>query len=116
VNQIQSREFRKRLKRIDRIHRRGGGFEASGTLGQSFYTRQARRAMRPVFRPALAMILAVLAVKAVAAASMEEGDYLARVEALQAGTVGERAAAFLMAPDPISQSLARLVSPVFAAD
>jgi hypothetical protein len=116
VTQTQTREFRKRLKRIDRIHRRGGGFEARGTLGQSFYTRQARRAARPVLKPALAMVLAVVTVKAVAAASMEEGAYLARVEALQAGSIGERAAAFVMAPDPVSQSLARLVAPLFASE
>lgn len=116
MSQTQTKEFRKRLKRIDRIHRRGGGFEASGTLGQSFYTRQARRAARPVLKPALAMIVAVIAVKGVAAASMDEGDYLARIEALQAGSMGERAVAFLMAPDPVSQSLARLVAPLFASE
>lgn len=116
MSQIQTREFRKRLKRIDRIHRRGGGFEASGTLGQSFYTRQARRAARPVLRPALAMVVAVVAVKAVAVASMDEGAYLARVEALQAGTTGQRAAAFIMAPDPISQTLARLVTPLLPSE
>ena len=114
VSQQQLKQFDKRLKRIDRIHRKGGGFEAAGTLGQSFYTRQARRGQRSVLRPALGIVAALIVVKAIAAASMPEGDYAARVAALAEGGLVERTGAFVMAPDPISRALGELIAPLFS--
>jgi len=114
VSQRQLRQFDKRLKRIQRIHRQGGGFEAAGTLGQSYYTRLARRGQRPVWRPALAIVAAIVVFKAIASASMPEGEYAARVADLAAGGLGERAGAFVMAPDPISRTLGGWLAPLLA--
>lgn len=112
VSDVQHREFCDRLRKIEKIHRRGGGFEAEGTLGQSYYTRRARRAARPILRPMLAFVAIVLTVKAIAAASMPAEDYAARVEALRAGSIGQQASAFVMAPDPVSQTLAGWIAPL----
>ncbi|MEM1431646.1 MAG: hypothetical protein AAGG09_19490 [Pseudomonadota bacterium] len=114
MSEVQFRRFRQRLKKIDKIHRRGGGFEAEGTLGQSYYTRKARRAARPIARPMFAFVAAVLAVKSVAAASMPSEEYSARVDALRAGSIGERASAYVMAPDPVSQTVADLIAPLLS--
>ncbi|MEO1680216.1 MAG: hypothetical protein AAFU80_18890 [Pseudomonadota bacterium] len=110
----QIKEFNQRLKRIDRIHRSGGGFEAAGTLGQSHYTRMRRRAGRPVLRPALAILFGVVLFKAISSASMGNADYVAQVETMRAGGVGEKVAAFVMAPDPISATLAEWMAPLFS--
>jgi hypothetical protein len=113
VSKRQEQQFRHRLKRIDRIHRKGGGFEAVGTLGQSYYTRLARRGQRPVLRPALAIVAMLIVLKAVAAASMDEGAYAAQIDDLRRGDLVERAGAFVMAPDPISRTLGRMLAPLF---
>jgi hypothetical protein len=116
VSQRQLKQFRQRLKRIARIHRRGGGFEAAGTLGQSFYTRQAKRQQRPVLRPAITIVATLVTMKAVAAASMEEGAYAARVANLSGGTAIERAGALVMKPDPISRTLAQWMQPLIGPE
>lgn len=108
----QTAVFRKRLKRIDRIHRRGGGFEADGTLGQSFYTRQQRKGF-PILKPALYVFGGVIASKAALLISMGGDEYLARVADLQDGSSVERAGAFLMGVDPLTLKLAGLVAPLF---
>jgi len=112
VNQQQFKQFDQRLKRIRQIHRKGGGFEAAGTLGQSFYTRQARRGQRAVHRPALAIVAGFVVFKAIAAASMPEGDYAARVAALSESGLAGQAGAFVMAPDPISRTLGGWIAPL----
>lgn len=106
------KQFKTRLRRIDRIQRRGGGFEATGTLGQSHYTRMRRRSGRPVLLPALIIVAALISFKAVSAASLGSEAYLARVVELGSGTPGERVVAFLMAPDPISKLAAGWLAPL----
>lgn len=113
MNDPYIRQFRARLRRIDRIHRQGGGFEAAGTLGQSYYTRMRRRAGRPVLRPALAILFALIAFKAVSVASLGGAEYDARLETLRNGHSGEQVVAFLMAPDPISLVVAASIAPYF---
>ncbi len=112
MSDVQVRQFNKRLKKIDKIHRGGGGFEAEGTLGQSYYTRRARRAARPVLRPMLALVAAVLVVKSIAAASVPTDDYVARVDALRTGAMWQQASAFIMAPDPVSQTVGGWIAPL----
>ncbi len=113
VSQQQFKQFDQRLKRIRQIHRKGGAFEAAGTLGRSFYTRRARRGQRGVLRPALAIVAALVVFKAIAAASMPAGDYAARVDALSQSGLAGRAGAFVMAPDPISLALGGWLAPLF---
>ncbi|MEM9248779.1 MAG: hypothetical protein AAGB05_08800 [Pseudomonadota bacterium] len=114
MSDSQIRQFNKRLKKIDKIHRRGGGFEAEGTLGQSYYTRRARRAARPVLRPMFALVAAVLVVKSIAAGAVTPEDYSARVDALRDGTNWQQASALVMAPDPISQTVGGWIAPLLS--
>jgi hypothetical protein len=112
VSERQVKQFDDRLKRIQRIQRRGGGFEAAGTLGQSYYTRLRRRAGRPVLRPALMTVAMLLLFKAVLLAHLGAGAYTARLEALASGGPVERAGAVLMAADPITLRLAEWIVPL----
>ena len=105
----QMKAFAGRLRRIDRIHRRGGGFEAAGTLGQSHYTRLQRRSRRPFLRPVLMALALMLVFKATLMAHLGAGEYEARVEALRGGTLAEQAGALVMAADPATLALAPLL-------
>lgn len=98
--------FYERLKRIARIHRKGGGFEAPGTLGQSYYTRMARKNARPVIRPVLYAIGVIVFSKSALLVVHGPDGYAARVSELQSGTTVERAGSFLMGIDPVTQALA----------
>lgn len=109
----QMKEFSGRLRRIDKIHRRGGGFEADGTLGQSHYTKERlRRRRRPLLRPALTFLFVMVAFKGFLLASLGPEEYGAKVEGLRQGNVIEQASAFVMAVDPLSSQIARWVSPI----
>jgi hypothetical protein len=112
VTDPQMKEFAGRLRRIERIHRRGGGFEAAGTLGQSYYTRLRRRAGRPVLRPALMALGMVILFKATLLAHLGEAEYEARLATLSQGHWGERAGAFVMAIDPLAARLSAALAPI----
>ncbi|MBT0958774.1 hypothetical protein IV417_15395 [Alphaproteobacteria bacterium KMM 3653] len=101
------------MKRIYRTHRKGGGFEAAGTLGQSHYTRKARRARRPLFRPVITMLIVIIAFKAAVLANIGAGSYTSRIDALKAGSFGERVAAQIMAADPLTVMVASWMRPIF---
>lgn len=113
VRDPQAAVFNKRLKRIDRIHRRGGGFEADGTLGQSFYTRRQRRRSRRGLRAMLYMAGVVFGAKALLIADLGTSEYLQRVSNLEAGSTAEQIGAFFMQADPITLWLAQLLAPLF---
>ena len=115
VKDPQALAFNKRLKRINRIHRRGGGFEAEGTLGQSFYTRRNRSRSRSILRPTVLMLGAMIVGKAVLHANLGSDEYLRRVSDLADGSTVERAGAFLMAADPVTLTVAEWVAPLFGA-
>lgn len=103
--------FAGRLRRIERIHRRGGGFEAAGTLGRSYYSKLARRSGRSRFRPVVLGLTMFILFKATLLAHLGAAPYQARLEALRAGHVGEQAGAVLMSVDPLTLTLADLIAP-----
>lgn len=103
--------FHGRLRRIEKIHRRGGGFEAAGTLGQSFYTR-LRRNRRPVLRPALTVLAVFLCFKALTLAHLGAADYGTRIQTLRAGNTLQQFGAHLMAIDPITDAAAAGIRPL----
>lgn len=106
-------EFNARLRRIAKIRRRGGAFEAYGTLGQSYYTRLNRRRGLPVMRYVVIILGALILFKAVAFASLGPADYLARVSTLQSGNWAEQMGATLMAADPVTRSVGQTLTPLF---
>ena len=108
----QLSEFAGRLKRIRRTHARGGGFEADGTLGQSFYTKQRRRQRGMPLRPMIFLVVAVVGFKGAALAGLGAADYAARIAALSEGSTLQQAGAFIMQVDPVTQMLADTLSPL----
>ncbi|MHC0053353.1 hypothetical protein [Actibacterium sp. D379-3] len=97
-------EFQGRLRRIERIHRRGGGFEASGTLGRSFYRGKPQRVS--LMRPLVLLLVSGLLLKAVLLMQIGEGDYRDRIARLQDGTRVEMIGAYVMQPDQVTVWLA----------
>ena len=94
-------DFYVRLRRIEKIYRRGGGFEAVGTLGRSYYTRRPRKPI-PIVGPLLIVAAAVIGLKGMIHAEIGPDLYNARVQALQLGDGIDPIGAFIMQPDPVS--------------
>lgn len=106
------REFDGRLRRIGRIRRRGGAFEAAGTLGSGrYYARAPQR--RSIGRPLLLIVSACILMKAAMMAQIGEADYAARVATLSDGSQVEAVAAHLLQPEPISQAVAGVLVELF---
>ena len=103
--------FYGRLGRIEKVHDAGGGFEADGTLGMSYYNAHRRRPARRIgFLAPLALVLmAVVAIKASVYATIGQEAYADRVAKLEAGTSVEKVGAYVLQADPITVSIAERV-------
>jgi len=104
----QYQEFRGRLRRVERIHRRGGGFEAAGTLGRTAYVVKPQRTS--LLRPVALVLGAGLLLKAVLLVQIGAADYSDRVARLQGGTQIEAIGAYIMQPDAVTVWLAGLLT------
>lgn len=103
--------FHGRLGRIDNIHRAGGGFEADGTLGMSFYNARKRQGRRPmgILAPLALVAVTILGLKAVVHATVGSELYEERVAELRGdGNVG-RAGAYVLQADPITLLLSEKI-------
>lgn len=100
--------FYGRLGRIEDIHRAGGGFEADGTLGMSFYNsrRHPRRRRFGALAPLALVAMSVLGLKAVVHATIGSELYDARVAELRAGDGVHRAGAYVLQADPLTVAIA----------
>ena len=76
-------DFYGRLYRIQKIRRRGGGFEAAGTLGRAYFVPRPRRRGLPILGPLLIVIVAVTCLKGVIFNAVGPGVYDARIASLQ---------------------------------
>jgi len=104
------RDFHGRLDRIEQIHDAGGGFEATGTLGQSYYTRHRRRRLRLGRFALLVLILAsFVLVKAGMLVRLGPETYAERVSRMQAGDALDRVGAYVLQADPLTQRIAELL-------
>lgn len=100
-------DFYGRLGRIDRIHQSGGGFEADGALGMSYYnTRRKPARRRGVLAPVVLVMLTVIAIKAAVLASIGAERYEERIAALRAGSGVEQGGAWVLQADPLTTMLA----------
>lgn len=108
--------FRARLKRIER--RRTRVAERGGRLvmrEDGLLTVSPRRPRpRFPFALALALVAAGLLFKATSLHVLGAAGYAGRVEALEAGSWADRAGAFLLQADPVTQSLAALLAGISA--
>ncbi len=107
----QQSEFIGRLQRVDRINRKGGGFEATGTLGRSFYNRKPRN--RSFLRPLIFIAAGFLLIKAMLLTQIGAIDYQERVDRLAAGTQVEKAGAYVMQMDAATVWISETLREIF---
>jgi hypothetical protein len=98
--------FYGRVGRIEKIHAAGGGFEAEGTLGMSFYNAKRNRSSRKGFLGPLVLILmTVVTIKAAVHASIGAEQYGQRIAALEAGDWADRTGAYVLRADPLTLAI-----------
>jgi hypothetical protein len=111
---LNMRDFNKRLKRIDRIHKAGGAFEASGTIGRAFYTSmepQPRRGMSWL-KPLAILLFAVMVFKVAVYSQLGASTYETRISSLAVGSRLDKFGAWVMTVDPVTQKLGDMVRPL----
>ncbi len=100
--------FYGRIGRIQNIHDAGGGFEADGTLGMSFYNARRRRNRRRfgILAPLAVVAAVIVGVKSAVHATIGQEVYDQRVAALAAGDTVEKAGAYVLRADPVTLVIA----------
>lgn len=103
--------FDDRLNRVSRKHRSltSGTVYRIGPDGLISAEPDRRVALRFPIRPLLLIAGVAFVFKVVLFIGLGEGTYMARLALLQEGRVVERAAAWVMQPDPATRALADLV-------
>ncbi|MGB3178920.1 MAG: hypothetical protein WBH14_13610 [Albidovulum sp.] len=99
--------FYGRVGRIERIHDAGGGFEANGTLGMSYYNARKRSKRRVGLLGPLALILmTIIGIKAAVYTTLGPDAYSLRISTLQAGTTADQIGAYVLQADPLTVMVA----------
>ncbi len=102
--------FYGRVGRIEKIHAAGGGFEAEGTLGMSFYNAKRNRAPRKGYLGPLVLILmTIVSIKAAVHASIGQEAYQERIARLEAGSWADRTGAYVLRADPLTLAISEQV-------
>ncbi len=91
--------FEERLRRIEAL--RTGGWWKRGTPG--------RRRRRSVVHFPLRLLVISVALKSLALATVSEGEYRAALRGLPEGTVTGEVLRVVFGPDPVSQTVARML-------
>lgn len=106
--------FESRLSRINQMHASGTAFEATGTLGRSYFDANRRRArVRLPFRPIALILAAVLLFKATIFAQLGAEAYQQRIASLASASWPEQAAAWVLHADPATRKLSTFIQPIF---
>ena len=101
------RNFYGRLGRIERIHQAGGGFEANGALGMSYFRpRRVARRRGGLVGPLMLVLMTIIVIKAMVHASIGAELYEERIAALRAGDSAERIGAYVLQADPLTLAIA----------
>jgi hypothetical protein len=108
----QMKNFAKRLRRIHKIRKKGGAFEASGTVGGSVYTSTERKRRIPLVMPMLKVVVLFTVFKAMIVANHGLDGYQARLEVLKEGNTVQQASVLVMRADPVTELLAIWMRPV----
>ncbi|OYX43668.1 MAG: hypothetical protein B7Z02_09030 [Rhodobacterales bacterium 32-67-9] len=105
--------FYGRLGRIERIHNAGGGFEADGTLGMSYYKARQRPLRRAgILAPLVLVAMTIVVIKASVLASIGPERYEDRIAALRAGATVEHVGAYVLQADPLTVAVAAQIRKV----
>ncbi len=106
-------DFYGRVTRIERARSKGLGFEATGTLGRSHYTKvKARR--RSFVGPLLFLVICVFLLKGTMYNQIGASLYNERVSALRAGEGVERVGGWLMQADPVTVIVSHKIADLLA--
>lgn len=113
MSELNMQEFHKRLRRIDKIHKAGGAFEASGAIGRAYYTSLERPCKRRLsFLRPLALILgATLLFKAAIFGQLGQQTYEMRIATLADGSKLDQLGAWVMTADPVTQKIGEAIRP-----
>jgi hypothetical protein len=106
------KEFQGRVKRIEKLHRKGYGFEAAGTLGRSATFRRERSWGR-LFRALAVAVVIGFVLKGTILFHVGPETYDERVAAMATGTGVDPVAAALMSADPVTRIVAAFLGEVF---
>ena len=103
-------EFYKRAARLEAGRARGLGFEATGTLGRSFYQRNAQR-RRSMLWPALFLLVVAFVLKGAIFYVTGPDTYASRVADLQASSgLVEQIGGWLMQVDPVTEQVSKAIA------
>ena len=103
-------DFYKRAARLERDRANGLGFEASGTLGRSYYRRPAAR-RHSLLWPSLFLLVVAFILKGAIFYATGAETYASRVADLQAAPgVVEQIGGWLMQADPVTLNVAKVIA------
>lgn len=94
-------DFYGRVARIQKARAKGYGFEATGTLGRSYYTKPSTR-KRSVLGPIVFLAVCGFLLKGVMYQQIGAETYKIRVADLRAGEGVDRVGGWLMQADPVT--------------
>ena len=96
-------DFYGRVSRIKKARVKGYGFEATGTLGRSYYTQHApSRFGISVLKPALIVLFGAFGLKGAIHYQIGSDVYSERVADLKSGEGFDRLGGYLMQADPVT--------------
>lgn len=103
MSDAQMQEFDQRLRRIDRQHQAlARGFVLSVSKDGLIVARPAREGRPLPWRGLLLVLVAMMLFKGMLHAQIGPQNYDDRIARLEAGTVAEKAGAYVMAADPVT--------------
>lgn len=107
--------FYGRIGRIQTTHDAGGGFEADGALGMSYYNaHRPRRGRRiGILAPLALVAVAIVGLKSAVHATVGEEVYAQRVTALAEGGTAERIGAYVLQADPVTIAVSDQIGRLF---
>ncbi len=105
-------EFEGRVKRIEKMHRKGYGFEAAGTLGRSASYRRDR-SWGGLLRSLAVVVVMGFVLKGAILFHVGADTYDLRVAEMATGTGFDPLAAALMSSDPVTEVVAAFLGEVF---
>jgi hypothetical protein len=104
------KDFYMRIGRIEKTHRAGGGFEAAGTLGMSYYNSlKVQRRRGTWMMPVALVLMTILAIKSAVLANIGEQTYGERIVALKNGDAADRIGAYILQADPLTRYAAGMI-------
>ncbi|NPD14587.1 hypothetical protein HOY34_05145 [Xinfangfangia sp. D13-10-4-6] len=106
------KNFAGRVRRIEKAHRKGYGFEARGTLGRSATWRR-QRSFGKLVRSFLFMVLLGWVMKGAIFFYVGESVYEERVAGMAMGNNFDPIAAGIMTSDPVTRLIAAFLGEVF---